>query len=481
MLNANTIAEFASSVLIFLLIRLWIVRMYRANQLTTPPRNLIAGGGSPGLSVLPPRIIPFFLGIPSALFGALLFWFNPAVIWDGHCWPQWDVWLVPFFLAAVLLASIDWWFTAGIAIMIGAALKGQMLLGAPVLLLWPLCAARFGSALKLALGFLFAAAVLVVPWMHLDTRSIIWCILIALSAIILIPITWRLKLPSLLPLASWRKAHNHQASQRPRTFSILHSAFCISLSLLLAWPWASHRVPWYRWQALIPPTVLIIARFFPRKILPHVYGGVLSGAVLLTMPVFGADSNWYTIGFKYGTEKFDTMITGTGAWNIAKMQQVYFSSYDRPDDPFQIPFTQTIITYKTATLILYGVTVLLCAAGAAFHARRRRPDTRFLAAMATPWLCAFMLLAQMHGRYTIWAAGLSALLAGVSVGMALLGVLLSLIATMGIIENQYTFVPNYNPDTLHNLRNLDPHVGWALLLIMGIFLYISATPRRRTL
>jgi hypothetical protein len=52
---------------------------------------------------------------------------------------------------------------------------------------------------------------------------------------------------------------------------------------------------------------------------------------------------------------------------------------------------------------------------------------------------------------------------------------------MGIIENQYTFVPNYNPDTLHNLRNLDPHVGWALLLIMGIFLYISATPRRRTL
>ena len=101
--------------------------------------------------------------------------------------------------------------------------------------------------------------------------------------------------------------------------------------------------------------------------------------------------------------------------------------------------------------------------------------------MATPWLCAFMLLPQMHGRYTIWAAGLSALLAGVSIGMALLGVLLSIIATMGIIENQYSFVPNYDPDTLRNLRNLDPHVGWALLLIMGIFLYISATPRRRML
>jgi hypothetical protein len=475
MLNANTWAEFLSSVLIFLLIRLWTLRMHRANK--------------------PNATLPFFLGIPAALTGALLFWFNPAVIWDGHCWPQWDVWLIPFFLAAVLLASLDWWFTAGICIMIGASLKGQMLLCAPVLLLWPLCAARFASALKLIFGFLFATAIIALPWMHLQTRPIIWLILTAISTIILIPLTWQLKLPFISKLPTQQKNQDQLlSSSRPSRLrgnpSFLQLPILLLLALLLSWPWASHEKFSTRILALLPLALLIIARFFPRNLKPATYAGVFAGAILLTIPLFNADSNWYTIGFKYGTEKFDYMITGSGAWNIAKMQQVYFSTYNRPDDLFMIPFTQTTVTnpftktaatYRDATLTIYAVALLLCSAGAAWHARRRRPDTRFLAAIATPWLCAFMILSQMHGRYTVWAAGLSALLAGVSVGLSLLGVLLSLIATLGIMENQYLFVRDYDPDTLRTLQALDPHLGWILLLIMGIFLYTSATPRRQLL
>ncbi|HEX8341687.1 MAG TPA: hypothetical protein VF624_12325, partial [Tepidisphaeraceae bacterium] len=85
MLHTNTVAELASSVLAFLLIHLWRVR---ADDAARPVGER-------------PRA---FRGVFAGLAGALLLWFNPAIVWNGHCWPQWDVWLVPFYLSAVLLA-----------------------------------------------------------------------------------------------------------------------------------------------------------------------------------------------------------------------------------------------------------------------------------------------------------------------------------------------------------------------------------------
>src|SRR5262249_42525590 len=97
MLRWNTIAELISSILVFLIIRHWRIRMDDARR--DPIKQ--------------PRP---FRGAIAGLIGAAMMWFNPAVVWDGHCWPQWDVWLVPFFLGAVLLASLDWWFPAGACI-----------------------------------------------------------------------------------------------------------------------------------------------------------------------------------------------------------------------------------------------------------------------------------------------------------------------------------------------------------------------------
>ena len=38
---------------------------------------------------------------------------NPAVLIDGHAWPQWDVWPVPFVVFALLAASCGRWLVAG--------------------------------------------------------------------------------------------------------------------------------------------------------------------------------------------------------------------------------------------------------------------------------------------------------------------------------------------------------------------------------
>src|SRR5204862_540587 len=83
---------------------------------------------------------------------ALLFWFNPSVIWDDHCWPQWDVWVLPFFLFAVVAGLTEWWFLAGVLIGVGAMIKGQILLAGAGLVLWPLFQGRFGAAGKIIAG-----------------------------------------------------------------------------------------------------------------------------------------------------------------------------------------------------------------------------------------------------------------------------------------------------------------------------------------
>ena len=74
----------------------------------------------------------------------MLVWCNPLLLIDSHAWPQWDVWILPIFLFAALLASLNRWMLAGMLLGIGCMFKGQMLLAGPVLILWPLFEGRWG-------------------------------------------------------------------------------------------------------------------------------------------------------------------------------------------------------------------------------------------------------------------------------------------------------------------------------------------------
>ncbi len=71
----------------------------------------------------------------------------------------------------------------------------------------------------------------------------------------------------------------------------------------------------------------------------------------------------------------------------------------------------------------------------------RRPSTpagatpRFLAAVVVPWMLMPNLLAQMMNRYEMWGAVLSSMLIGISSGLGLLHVLVSLLAA-GMIGAQ---------------------------------------------
>ena len=96
------------------------------------------------------------------------------MILDAHGWPQWDVWLLPFYLFAMLAALKNRWFWCGCLLAVGAMLKGQLMLVAPFFLLWPLAQRKWMRALDVLAGFGVTIALLVSPW--LLTNAYAWII-----------------------------------------------------------------------------------------------------------------------------------------------------------------------------------------------------------------------------------------------------------------------------------------------------------------
>ena len=75
---------------------------------------------------------------------------------------------------------------------------------------------------------------------------------------------------------------------------------------------------------------------------------------------------------------------------------------------------------------------MLCARGAARHLRNR--DPRVLIAIAAPWLLMFALLGQMHERYLVWGAVVSAVALGVSIRLSIIHFIISAASTAMIVH-----------------------------------------------
>jgi hypothetical protein len=427
MLDANLAAELASCVLVFLVVWLWRVREETAAEKT------------------------FFTGVFAGSVGAIIFWFNPAIIWNAHCWPQWDVWPIPFFLAAVLLASLDWWMAAGVCLAIGASLKGQLLLAAPVMVVWPIVRLHIGDAMKLASGFLLATMVIALPWMLSGVRAWCWLVVFAWGIVVMLPWVFRMKFPRELV---WALA---------------------AVGILVAWPWGTvEGVMRWRSAAVVLMVLVGLSRWLPVRVRGAVVGLAIAGAILLLMPLFGASSNWFTYGFQYGTRKFDYMVTGNGAYNVPRMLMVYYDSPQHADDLVTLPWIGDM-TFTNATRIVYGIAVVLCGIGAAIQDRRK--NARVLAALMLPWLLFFLILTQMHGRYGVWAAGISAVLMGVNTGLGLLGIIISIVSFLGMMQNQMLFQRDWWPTALETVQGMDPGLGWALLVCAGVIFYFAVVPK----
>jgi hypothetical protein len=443
MLWSDTISAMLAAVLAFLLIRMWIIRMDDARRAPMQPK-------------------PPFRGVIPGMIGATLLYLNPSAIWDGYIWVQWDIWPMPFFLAAVLLGCIDWWFLAGALLAIGMCFKGQLIIASPVMLLWPLFQGRIGAVGRLIAGLGLTFMMIGFPWMKPSVAAIEWYAAVLVAMGILAPLLLRRRI-------------------RPKWLVPL----LIVIALALAWPWQANASFAVRLLPLALVGLLMLARFLPARALPHVYAAAVTVMILLMIPVYGASTGWFQRGFAYGADH-NKMMSAPSTYNVPSLTRV---TLNWPNSSlYEVsPFGTEKLRIRTVLGIIYCALLLLCGFAAARHDRNR--DVRFLLAITLPWLLFYMLLTQMFPRYLMYAAIVACLLPAMGMGMTLLGILISIIATLGIMENHYQFsnvsaqklaaidhyllrwLPNYQV-----LQALDPHLGWALVLIALIMLYMALAP-----
>ena len=530
---------------------------------------------------------------------ATLFWFDPALLSNAHAWPQWDSWVLPFTLWALLLASLDVWFCAGLVIAAGAMFKGQILFGAALFLLWPLWQGRVGAMARWVAGLAFGVAVETAVWLvrspghlqgylyvpgHTNPAAVRWVIDAAVAAaLVLVAVRVRGSMLRRLTPPSWADWTDRDPSGRRVMVGVtaitgalagaaltavaaVWLAVVVSVGVglivaaaavgLLAWAaWMTGVVPrgwpdrlatppiaasvavrllvgvaavvalvlplraagvaaW--WSAAGVGGLAILMACVPARSLGHVAAAWVAAALLLCIPLFGGGSQWFFTGIAHGTTARTGMSMGANN-NLANLLQdvwgwqledpvitlpagpaaAHVGAFLHNIDPHVAfpPGKPVSLPLKYLLLLIWVVLTVACWVGAARHDRRR--DPRFLIAVAAPWVVMFAVMGQMHQRYLLWGAALTCMAAGVSPGLVLLHLLLSVVSAG---QELASMAGHRDADAVARLLVTDagrtnarwwvrtgylaihgwtPGMGWAVLLTAGVFVYVAVTPGRR--
>ena len=378
LLKINLVCELVSAAAIFFLVRLCVRRSLHAHStwpawLSREQRASICG-----------------------LAAASVAWLEPSMILDAHGWPQWDVWILPFYLFAALAALRNRWFWCGCLLAAGAMLKGQLLFVAPFFVFWPLWQKRWRSALRLLAGFTATAALIVSPWL-LHTPAA-WAVLAAVAGVSFLFVV-RLKPPS---QGTW-------------------------------------------------------------------VAGVLGCAAFLIGAFAGGSFAWLQLGFIYGSEHYPYLFISS-CYNFASL--LAGAGWSLKDSLFaaHLGSIHFHLTLQWALRLLYLIAVALCARGAARHLQNR--DSRVLIAIAAPWLLMFALLGQMHERYLMWGAVVSAVALGVSVRLSIVHFIISAASTAMIVH--VMLIDKKLDATLRAidvLQGVRPYASGLVLACVAIYLW----------
>jgi len=378
LLKINLVCELVSAAAIFFLVRLCVQRSVHAHStwptwLSREHRASICG-----------------------LAAASAAWLEPSMILDAHGWPQWDVWILPFYLFAALVALKNRWFWCGCLLALGAMFKGQLLFVAPLFVLWPLWQKRWMSVLRMLAGFTGTAAVIVSPWLLRTTGA--WIAFAAVAGASLL-VVLRYKLP--------------------------------------------HKVAWL--------------------------AGILGFGVFVIGAFTGGSFAWFEIGFLYGTKHYPYLFISS-CYNLASLLAA--AGWSLKDDLLSahIGSAHFHLTLQWALRLFFLGAVALCACGAARHLRNR--DPRVLIAITAPWLLMFALLGQMHERYLVWGAVVSAVALGVSVRLSVIHFIISAASTAMIVHVMLVdkkLDPTLRAiDVLHGIR---PYASVLMLVCVAFYFW----------
>jgi hypothetical protein len=442
MLRFNFVLEVLASAGMFLLVRQWI-----------------SAGDAVRRGKMPDEVSErgTFLGI----IAALLLLFNPAVILEAHGWPQWDSWLIPFYVWAIYFITVNRWWCAGATLALGAMFKGQLMIVAPFVLLLALFLGRLGAMLRAFCGGATVFAAVATAWLISGHAALVYVVAIVVAA----------------------GAAVAAAYLRPRWARLALAVLVLLLCVTPIWTVSDwwHVVLWGAMGVVLVGVALLAP---PRWVWFYAIGAI-AAAVFIAGYLFGGDFTWWTVGFLYGTRHYHAMTMGPSV-NLARLlHDIVHMDLETPMFPspgFRIWPTSWMvpsIDWDTNLFLrtLFFVSLVLCAIGSAIHFRRR--DARFLLAAMSPWLMFFALLPQMHERYLIWFAGLSAALVAVDFGLMVLGLILSVINMGQIFFVMMANSPhNPYPRLIYYETRLERIEIGIVLLAAAVCLYLTILPRR---
>jgi hypothetical protein len=381
LLKINLLCELLSAVAIFLLVRLCLQRC-------SPEMP------SPVLRNLPLEHRASICGLAAASVA----WLEPSMILDAHGWPQWDVWILPFYLFAAFAALKNRWFVCGCLLATGAMFKGQLLFVAPFFVLWPLWQKRWTRALCVLAGFIATAALIASPW-------------------------------------------------------LLHTPAA--------------------WVALLAVTGFSLLLFLQRE-LPHRCAWIsgIAGCAAFVIGAFtGGSFAWLKVGFLYGSEHYPYLVISS-CYNLPSLLSKLGWSLKDPFWSVHFGSLDFHLTLQWTLRLLYVGALAVCAYGAARQVRDR--DPRVLIAITTPWLLMFALLGQMHERYLVWGAVVSAVALGVSLRLSIIHFIISAASTAMIVH--VMLIDKKLEATLWAidlLKHIRPYASALVLACVAVYLWNS--------
>ncbi len=405
------------------------------------------------------------------LIAFCLVWFNPAGLVSAHVRPTWDVWVLPFFLGAVLCAMLEGWFLAGVLVGVGAMFKGQQFIVAPLFVIWPILMWRWGAAARAVIGCAVAVGVVVSPWMLtyqggvggervVDWMAAGWIGASVFAVIVVIGIRF---------WTPW-------LSMRWKWVAGVLAGLVVLIPAMIARP--------DLWMYLIPSAVALVAALALLSLRKQAFvlAAVAGFGLLSCMFLFHGSDAWFEIAFRYGgMVKYPQLEVG-GSSSLAGILQ---NSYGWKHDQVVFTWNATDVTIHQLLLWIFAGLMVLSIAGVAIQYVRK--SERFLIAIATPWVLFFAVAPLMHERYLLWGAVVAACSIGAGWGPALLGIFLSgvswIMSVNQIMRDGDRLAPAWWPtlgqDIIAVIRPTHPGIGWAVLIAAGVFLYLSVVPGQR--
>jgi glycosyl transferase family 87 len=205
----------------------------------------------------------------------------------------------------------------------------------------------------------------------------------------------------------------------------------IATTALIASPWLLHTPA--AWVALVAVTGFSSLLFLQRE-LPHRYVWIsgIGGCAAFVIGAFtGGSFAWLKVGFLYGSEHYPYLIISS-CYNLPSLLSKLGWSLKDPFWSVQLGSRDFHLTLQWTLRLLYLGALAICAQGAARQVRDR--DPRVLIAITAPWLLMFALLGQMHERYLVWGAVVSAVALGVSLRLSIIHFIISAASTAMIVH-----------------------------------------------